>query len=71
MDDRILIPSDITVRLDTEIATEFKSLTIQGGTLQFANNVNTALRVEYIVSNPTGRLEIGTSTAPIAAKEKR
>ncbi|MEL6866519.1 MAG: G8 domain-containing protein, partial [Bacteroidota bacterium] len=65
-DDRILIPSGITVTVDAEIATEYKSIQIQGGTLQFATDVNTELRVEYIVSNPAGRLEIGNSTHPIA-----
>ncbi|MEO1409406.1 MAG: G8 domain-containing protein [Bacteroidota bacterium] len=66
-DDRILIPDGIVVSLDAEIEPPFKSLSLQGGTLRFATDVNTELRVEYLVSNPTGRLEVGSRTAPIAS----
>ncbi|MEM9822228.1 MAG: G8 domain-containing protein, partial [Bacteroidota bacterium] len=66
-DDRVLIPAGITVTVNAEIATAFKSIRIQGGTLRFSNNVDTKLSVEYIVSNPTGRLEIGSSSNPIAS----
>lgn len=64
-DARIVIPSGITVTVDTQISAEFKSIFIQGGTLKFANNVNTELRVEYLVSNMMGTLEIGTAANPI------
>ena len=64
-DARILIPAGITVTVNGEISTEFKSLRI-AGILKFATDVNTELRVEYIVSTMTGRLEIGTATHPIA-----
>ncbi len=61
----IVIPSGIIVTLNAQISTKFKSLFLQGGTLRFANNVNTELRVEYMVSNTTGTLEIGTAANPI------
>lgn len=65
-DARIRIPNGITVTVDTQIPTEFKSLIIEGK-LDFATNVNTELRCEYIVSTMTGELEIGTTTTPIDA----
>lgn len=64
-DARVLIPSGITVTVDSQISTEFKSILIQGGTLRFDNSVNTELRVEYIVSDMSGSLEIGTASNPI------
>jgi hypothetical protein len=64
-DARVLIPSGITVTVDSEISTEFKSIRIEG-TLKFATNVNTELRTEYLVSSMMGTLEIGTSTSKIA-----
>ena len=42
-DARILIPAGITVTVDAEIATEFKSVRVDGA-LKFATNVNTELR---------------------------
>ncbi|MEM7037171.1 MAG: G8 domain-containing protein, partial [Bacteroidota bacterium] len=63
-DDRVGIPAGITVTVDGEIATEFKSVRIDG-TLEFATNVNTELRSEFIFSSPSGRLEVGTSADPI------
>ena len=65
-DDRVLIPVGITVIVNTQISTEFKSIRIDG-VLKFFNNVNTELRTEYLFSNMTGRLEIGTSSNPINA----
>lgn len=65
-DARVLIPAGITVTVDSEISTEFKSVRIEG-TLKFATNVNTELRTEYIVRGMMGRLEIGTTNNPIAA----
>ena len=64
-DARILIPAGITVTVDAEIDTEFKSLRIDGK-LIFSTNTNTELRVEYIVSTMMGQLEIGTTNNPIA-----
>ncbi|MEM8891211.1 MAG: G8 domain-containing protein [Bacteroidota bacterium] len=61
---RILIPAGINIRLDQEILTEFKSIRIEGS-LSFASDANTELRTEYLVSNPSGRLEIGTAANPV------
>ncbi len=66
-DDRVLIPSGITVTVDGMISEEFKSVRIDdGGKLQFATNVNTELRTEYLFSGMSGILEIGTSNNKIA-----
>lgn len=79
-DDRVLIPANVTVTVDAQIAKEFKSIRIaQQGKLKFATNVNTELRTEYLVSAPPvvnangtvitagGSLEIGTANDKIAA----
>jgi len=66
-DDRVLIPSGVTVTVDAMIAQEFKSVRIgDGGKLQFATNVNTELRTEYLFSGMMGSLEIGTSANKVA-----
>jgi hypothetical protein len=70
-DDRILIPSGITVTVDGMIPQEFKSVRIaNGGKLEFATNVNTELRTEYLFNGMTGTLEIGTSSNKIATGVK-
>ena len=68
-DARILIPEGITVTVDSEILTAFKSLRIDG-TLKFATTVNTELRVEYIISTMRSQVEIGTADNPIAPNVK-
>lgn len=78
-DARVLIPAGITVTVNSEIPTEFKSIRIaRHGSLKFATNVNTELRTEFLVSEPPiknangvittpgGNLEIGSSTSKIA-----
>ena len=61
-DDRVLIPNGVTVTVDGIINEEFKSVRIaDGGMLEFATEVNTALRTEYLFSSMMGRLEMGTS----------
>ena len=62
----VSIPQGIVVTVDSVFTTKVKLITIDGE-LQFANNVNTELWVDTLVSNATGRLEIGTATSPIAA----
>ena len=53
------------------ISEEFKSIHIaDGGKLQFATNVNTELRTEYLFSSRMGTLEIGTSTNKVSANVK-
>ena len=63
---RIVIPRDMTLTVDTAIPHEFKTIGIHG-TLRFATDVDTELRVDTIVSAPHGRFEIGTAANPIAA----
>lgn len=70
-DDRVLIPNGITVTVDGMIAEELKSIRIDnGGKLQFATNVNTELRVEYLFSAMMGTLEIGTGANKISSNVK-
>ncbi|CAL2080158.1 G8 domain-containing protein [Tenacibaculum sp. 190524A05c] len=65
-DDRILIPSNITVTVDGMIPQEFKSVRIaMQGTLQYATNVNTELRTEFLVSEMGANFNIGTPSNPI------
>ena len=61
---RIVIPQGMTLTLDSVITTEFKTIGIHG-TLSFATNVDTELRVDTIVSSPLGRFEMGTTANPI------
>lgn len=66
-DARVLIPNGVTVTVDGMISEEFKSVRIaDGGKLQFATNVNTELRTEYLFSGMMGTLEIGTSNNKVA-----
>ncbi|MEM6689247.1 MAG: G8 domain-containing protein, partial [Planctomycetota bacterium] len=62
---RIVIPQGLTLTVDSEMTTEFKTIGIHG-TLRFATDVNTELRVDTIVSAPHGRFEMGTAANPIA-----
>ena len=63
---RIIIPQGMTLTVDSVIPTEFKTIGIHG-TLDFATDVNTELRVETMVSAPGGKLTIGTLAQPIDA----
>ena len=63
---RIVIPEGMTLTVDGQIAEEIKTIRIDG-TLQFATDVNTELRVDTIVSSPTGCFVMGTANNPIAA----
>ena len=70
-DDRVLIPSGITVIVDDMVAQEMKSIRIDnGGTLRFATDVDTELRTEYLFSEMTGTLEIGNATSKYSAGKK-
>ena len=52
--DRVLIPSGVTVTVDDMISQEFKSVRIDNnGKLQFATDVDTELRTEYLFSGMT------------------
>ncbi|TQV85898.1 G8 domain-containing protein [Aliikangiella coralliicola] len=63
---RILIPSGLTLTVDGEIKEKLKKIEIEG-TLNFATQINTQLKVETITSNMQGRLEIGSESNPISA----
>ena len=62
---RIVVPQGLTLTVDSTMTTEFKTIGIHG-TLRFATDVNTELRVDTIVSAPHGRFEMGTAANPIA-----
>ncbi len=62
---RVHIPAGVTVTVDGVIPTEIETVRVDG-TLRFAPDVDTALRVETLVTTRAGLLEIGTSSAPIA-----
>ena len=61
---RVLIPMEHAVTVDGMIQPEFKTVGIHG-TLRFATDVNTELRVDTFVSAPHGRLEMGTAANPV------
>ncbi|MEM9354838.1 MAG: G8 domain-containing protein [Pseudomonadota bacterium] len=62
---RVVIPAGMTLTVDSRIAEELKTIRIDG-TLQFATDVNTELRVDTIVSSPMGCFVMGTASNPIA-----
>ncbi|WP_299551733.1 G8 domain-containing protein [Seonamhaeicola sp.] len=67
-DARVLIPNGITVTVNDIIPEKMKSIRIANGAkLQYATNVNTELRTEYLVSEMGGSFEIGNSTNKVAA----
>jgi len=61
----VSIPLGIVVTVDDIFTARMKLVTIDGE-LQFATNVNTELWTDTLVSNMTGRLEMGTAANPIA-----
>ena len=63
---RIVIPAGMTLTVDSVIPHEFKTIGIHG-TLSFATDIDTELRVDTIISAPHGRFEMGTAADPIAA----
>ncbi|MEM8671955.1 MAG: G8 domain-containing protein [Planctomycetota bacterium] len=62
---RVVITGDQTVTVDGVFNESFKTIRVDG-TLRFANDVDTQLMVDTLVSNCGGRLEIGTQANPIA-----
>ncbi len=66
-DDRVLIPNGITVIVDGMISESFKSVRIDNrASLQFATDVNTELKTEYLFSAMMATLEMGTSSNKVA-----
>ncbi len=62
---RVIIPTAITVTVDGVFTARLATIRVDG-TLQFATNTNTELRVETIVTMPGSQFFIGTSDNPIA-----
>jgi hypothetical protein len=61
---KILIPEGTTLTVDSEIAVDLKIIRIQGK-LAFSNTNHTSLRIETIIQDSSGELEMGTSEHPI------
>ena len=62
---RVVVPEGQTVIVDRVFQEELKTIRLNG-TLKFATDANTQIKVDTLVSMPCGRLEIGTSTNPIS-----
>ncbi|MEM8707010.1 MAG: G8 domain-containing protein, partial [Actinomycetota bacterium] len=59
------IPAGVTVTVDTKLDPEIERIGVEG-TLRFATNVDTELKVDTLVTMPSGTLEVGTPEQPIA-----
>ena len=64
---RVHVPIGVTITVDGVIAPEIKTIGVDG-TLRFAPDVDTELRVDTVVTTPTGTLEIGTPSRPISSE---
>ena len=62
---KVVIGNGQTVTIDGVVSESFKTIRIDG-TLRFANDFNTQLKVDTLVSTCNGRLEIGTRANPIS-----
>ncbi|MEL6207442.1 MAG: G8 domain-containing protein, partial [Pseudomonadota bacterium] len=62
---KVHVPAGLRVTVDTTLAPEIKTLRVDG-TLDFATDRTTELRVDTLVTTTSGTLEIGTAAAPIA-----
>jgi len=62
----VFVDSATTVTYDGVSETEIFWLRVKG-TLNFANNINTKIKVTTIVTDPIGHVNIGTALAPINA----
>ena len=63
---RVHIPEDFTVTVNSVVTDQIKTIGV-AGTLRFATNVDTELRVDTLVTMQSGTLEIGTVQTPVAA----
>lgn len=61
---RVVIPEGTTVTVDGIVEAELETVGVYG-TLRFATDVDTHLRVDTVVSAPTALFEIGTADAPV------
>ena len=62
--DRVYIPASTTLTVDGVIEARLYTLRIDG-TLNFATDVNTELRVDTLVGSPSSTFEMGTAENPI------
>ena len=65
-DANVLIGAGVTVTIDSSIATTFRTVRVDG-TLRFSTGSNSELRVDTLVVDVGGLLEIGTEANPIAS----
>jgi len=63
---RVYIPIGHTISIDEVLSERIKTIRLEGE-LVFAPALNTELQVETIIGAGTSRLQIGNSTAPVAA----
>jgi Ca2+-binding RTX toxin-like protein len=63
---RVLIPMDVLVTVDRVLLPEIATIRVDG-TLAFATQANTALRVDTIIVSDVGAFVMGTEEEPIAA----
>ncbi|MEM9365921.1 MAG: G8 domain-containing protein, partial [Planctomycetota bacterium] len=60
----VVIPTGLQVTVDGEFTPEIKTLRVDG-TLSFATDRNTQLRVDTLVTSMTGHLMVGSSSEPV------
>ena len=63
---RVHIPEGVTVRVDAVVPTMVEALRVDGE-LTFATRTDTEIRVDTLVSSPSGLLTMGTASNPIRA----
>lgn len=63
---KVHIPAEITVRVDGEIAESMKTVRVDG-TLDFATDRDTELKVDTLVTMAQSKLIVGTQQTPIAS----
>lgn len=61
----VLVPAGMSVTVDGVIAARLHTLRLDG-TLEFAPNANTELRVDTLIADTTAVFRMGTAAAPIA-----
>ncbi|MEM9813590.1 MAG: G8 domain-containing protein, partial [Pseudomonadota bacterium] len=63
---RVHVPSGLSVTVDGEVTSDLKTVRVDG-TLTFATDIDTELRVDTLVTTQGSQLIIGSETAPIQA----
>ena len=63
---RVHVPRGATVTIDGEVAETIEWIRVDG-TLRFAPDARTSLRVGTIIETPEGNIEIGSADAPVAS----